>query len=109
MSDDVIYHKCLKRVSVDFKVIRFRLFTTTVAVYLTLGACGHIKGEGILFKSINVCTYLYTCNVLKLLLQQLAHLSLILLTRKLSATGWDDCTHALFRTSKIRMQCIIPA
>ena len=51
----------------DFKVIRFRLFTTTVAVYLTLGACGHIKSKGILFKSINVCTYLYTCNVLKLL------------------------------------------
>ena len=51
----------------DFKVIRFRLFTTTVAVYLTLGTCGHIKGKGILFKSINVCTYLYTCNVLKLL------------------------------------------
>ena len=50
-----------------FKVIRFRLFTTTVAVYLTLGTCGHIKGKGILFKSINVCTYLYTCNVLKLL------------------------------------------
>ena len=65
MSDYVIYHKRLKRVPVDFKVICFRLFTTTV--YLTLGACGHIKGKGILFKSINVCTYLYTCNVLKLL------------------------------------------
>ena len=67
MSDYVIYHKRLKRVPVHFKVIRFRLFTATVAVYLTLGACGHIKGKGILFKSINVCTYLYTCNVLKLL------------------------------------------
>ena len=69
MSDYVIYHKRLKRVPVHFNVIRFWLFTTTVAVYLTLGACGHIKGKGILFKSINVCTYLYsvTCNVLKLL------------------------------------------
>ena len=68
----------------DFKVIRFRLFTTTVAVYLTLGACGHIKAKGILFKSINVCTYLYTCNVLKLLS---AHLSLILLIVDKEALG----------------------
>ena len=49
----------------DFIVICFWLFTTTVAVYLKLWAhVGTSKGKGILFKNINVCTY---THVLKLL------------------------------------------
>ena len=67
MSDYVIYHKHLKRVPVDFIVICFWLFTTTVAVYLKLWAhVGTSKGKGIFIQK-HQCLYLYTCNVLKLL------------------------------------------
>ena len=67
---------------------------------------GTSKGKGILFKSINVCTY---THVLKLLSATVGTLVIDSVDKEALGNSVDDCAHALFRTSKIRMQCIIPA
>ena len=56
-----------------------------------------IKGER-RDKRISVCTYTHVMSnhSLSYFLQQLAHLLLIVLTRKLFTTGWDDYPRALW-------------